>query len=119
MAEQRKKDSNDDGLDIPKEGCEYGVGLIEARDCTAYQLNTTTVGVQQMNRREYKVETIESVPVCDDCGGELYQSDNTIYMSNPPQTDFKCKKCGKDFMLRESDWPKIETRRIGGKGSDE
>ena len=52
------------------------------------------------------IKAYKCIPVvqelhCDDCEVEM-ERQSIIYPSNPPQFEYKCPKCGKTIITRES-----------------
>ena len=45
---------------------------------------------------------INKIPYCDDCKIPL-QSTGTVLMSSPPQYEYKCYNCGKEYSFKEDE----------------
>lgn len=58
--------------------------------------------------RRYLTEQWYEVEECE-CGGLLVNPANVVYISNPPQRDYTCNKCGKVKRLSSDKWPHFST----------
>jgi hypothetical protein len=58
----------------------------------------------------FNVMPFLKVEECE-CGGLFMErTSNTEYLTDPPQADFVCNKCGKIQRLWNRQWPKISYR---------
>jgi len=65
-----------------------------------------------LKKKRFEVETYFEAVECE-CGGTFQErAGDSIYMSFPPQADYRCSKCRKCLCLSEEDWPGIRNKII-------
>ena len=61
--------------------------------------------------KEYEMKSYYVVKECQ-CGGDIdIEVNSRMYMTYPPQKDYKCNKCGKIYMLSEKEFPRMKYKK--------
>ena len=62
--------------------------------------------------KTFELKTYEQVPICDDCREVLEAIGPPILNTIPHIQTFRCPTCLNQYVLEESWWPKLITKRV-------